>query len=803
MSPLNPIEHEMIKSIMQGALKDSFKIEVLKGRDTSIYKEPVDIEPYFYPYEQKSFLRPDNVVPVQQTVNKLSSIQRRAFLQLWFSPKDENTWQNFEILLKEISIIRSPIEFLLLGNCKRIVIQLSSEQVYIEVIKNALKSHFQNIQITTDTEHSFSYFFEKCKISPEELYDIRDFYPGSYYWETMDGVSDNTNSPLLPIFYSLSQIKNDEFGFYQVVFKRISDQWRDNISNLILAQAESTSHAEIYQNQHLSNLDHKEAKNKINAHSFFATSLRIGLFSKNNHGKEVLDSLNLSIGKIRYGKKELKFLSKTDYESVLTKEQIENMIFSGLVYRPGMILTTSELNILCHISTDIIARKDIPLDHAVSFPITELYKKDGVLLGYTEYEGKKINIHQPEFIRNSHTSILGKISMGKSQLQATMILDDIKQGKGLAYIDPHSDTVQQILPQIPKERVNDVIYFNPCDDQVFQYNPLNLNVGEDINLRTEQMIDSLRDFYTSREWSYIIEGILYSLFYTLFSGKNLSLSDSRILLSKSYEGEMLRKSILPAIDNEEVQMFWTEEFENIPKSNIERAYGKIRRFLQPKKISRIFSQKKNALNFTEIMNEKKIFLADINSGNLGADASNILGSTLISQFYYTGMQRLSDAPEKRVPFTLYVDELSNFKVKSIELALLHLRKCKVNLVLAFQQYEGLNESVQLALGNCGTMIVFSQDWTNAHNTFKKFLGAVDVNEFMDKGVGQAYLKIGGSNIVSLNTFGPQKVNGEGYLSEIIKNNSKYYAQPEAGENFNYKNQSDNSYPDGEELFDEI
>jgi len=772
---LGPIEQAMIMAVLQGELEGSFADESKKGRDTTIHKEPVCLEPPFQPYVLKSFLtQPAN--NIQTKPNNFVCEGKKVFLRLWFSERDESERQTFEMLIRELSITKTPIEFLLIGNKKRISCQLGMNEKEVIIVKNIITSRFPNLEIDVNEE---SCFYELLQQSTKTGHlDFRDFFSQQPYWKNLQGYEDIKETPLLPIYSCLNELEKDEFGFYQIIMKSASDNWRENIINLVEAELGSGRYGSLSS----SSLVHagfgsdfyKKARKKLES-PYFSTSIRIGAYSTKEKIGGTLNSLSLVMAGLQHGNTGLNHLSKTDYFKVFEEGHITKMIGDALVHRCGMLLTADELSTVCHFPTKEVLKRNYSLDKAAGFKATSQCQQDGVILGTNEYAGKTRTVMQREKIRNLHTSISGLTGKGKSIQQEGMILDDIRKGHGVAFIDPHSDSARKILRLIPEHRKKDVIFFDPCDDDeyIFAYNPFELMPGEDLWKRLDDLLVTIKDLYTARDWGHVIESTLVPLFYTLLVSKNLSLSDAPTLLSKTSRGEKLRRKVMPFVEKEEMKHFWNEVFPRMSQSTMDRVLNKLSKFLLQERVSRIFSQKKNSINFRKIIDEKKIFIADLNSGKLGAEASNILGSFLISQFYHAAMSRLVIGAENRTPFNVYIDECGNFKLKSFEHAILHLRKCNVRLILSFQQHEAMPESMRLALGNCGTMIVLDLDWNDAHRVFKDFCGIVEVNEFMLKGTGKSYLRMIG-DIISLDTLKPIEAEGDGFMKEIIENTRQNY-----------------------------
>jgi hypothetical protein len=247
----------------------------------------------------------------------------------------------------------------------------------------------------------------------------------------------------------------------------------------------------------------------------------------------------------------------------------------------------------------------------------------------------------------------------------------------------------------------------------------------------------------------------------------------------------MRERLLPLIDNSEVKMFWEDIFEHMPVTAIHRVLNKLSIFLLPDKVSRIFSQRRNKINFRKIIDEKKIFLGYLPAGIIGSDCSNVVGSTIVSGFHNAGMSRANIPPNQRIPFNLYIDEFSRFSVKSFEDCLRELRKYQVRLILAYQQKESLEDSIKLALGNVGTMIFLDVDWKDAQVIYKEFFSEVEHEDLMRKGARKGYVRMD-NKIVNFRTIDrPLDLKGDG-VAQRIKSQSfaKYYVVDNGGANLN-------------------
>ena len=763
---------------IQGEVQNSFLAEEHR---VLVQQQPVDLEPIFHPFTLNILSGELPSFNLQQRSDSRKAV-RVVYIRLWFSRENKLKWQEIDFL-RELSIVKNPVSFLILGNKATIMHILGVDPDDVSIVKNVLKAKFPNIECDSGVNPFFEFSHVLKFASNEERgFGLRDSYLPSAYWRSLSLDENNKSSPLLSLYASLSSLGEDELGIYQVLVKPTVYPWHKNILSLIETEAEIAKYGKISLSKcYYPDFGNKE-KNKCKLDSpILAVAIRIAVFLKRPNTEDALNSLSLVFKNFQFSGENLNYLDKTDYKSIInTPEELISWIAAGIVYHSGYLFNTRETLGFFHFPTEeVLNNESYPVDKITGFRIPQkLRQVEGVELGYNDYTGERVIIKQPEGIRTNHTAIEGLINQGKSCLLANMCLDDIYKGHGVGFIDLHGDTLEAIIKEIPEERIEDVVYFDPCDDEFeLCYNPFMLKEGEDIGKRVDDLIVSVRSLYSGKDWGYLIESTLIPVFYTLLKGKNLNLSDARILLSKTKEGYRLRESVLPLIDNQEVKMFWTDLFERLPIPTIQRVLNKLSRFLLPQKVNRIFSQRKNLINFrTDIIDQKKIFLGYLPVGKLGSDCANILGSIIVSDFHNAGMSRQDIPFSQRHPYNLYLDECQRISVKSFEDSLRELRKYNIRLILAYQQKEQLSESIKLALGNVGTMIELGLDWDNAQRAFKEFFGQIEPNDLMRRNTGDGFVKMG-NDIISIKTFPPKEINGNGFRDKVIQHSRAHYYVP--------------------------
>lgn len=313
--------------------------------------------------------------------------------------------------------------------------------------------------------------------------------------------------------------------------------------------------------------------------------------------------------------------------------------------------------------------------------------------------------------RRRHMYIIGKTGMGKTTLMENMVIQDIRNGHGVCFIDPHGDSVVKILDFVPPHRVNDVVYFNPADLE----HPIAFNILESVESRYKHLVASgLMGVFTkiwANMWSSRMEYILNNTILALLdSPGNTMLGVVRMYVDKKY-----RKKIVDNIKDPMVKAFWVEEFANYNERYRTEAVApiqnKVGQFLSSGVIRNIIGQSKSTLDLRDIMDNRKILLLDLSKGKVGEDNSALLGAMIITKLQLAALSRVDIPEEERKDFYLYVDEFQNFVTDSFATILSEARKYRLNLIMGHQYIgqltpDGNNRVRDAVFGNVGTMVVF-------------------------------------------------------------------------------------------------
>jgi len=361
--------------------------------------------------------------------------------------------------------------------------------------------------------------------------------------------------------------------------------------------------------------------------------------------------------------------------------------------------------------------------------------EEGLLLGYNEFRGVKKPIRLSTNDRRRHTYIIGQTGTGKSVLLENLAFQDMMDGRGFAFIDPHGDSVEALLGKVPKERVEDVIYFNPGD----MTNPIGLNMFEFDNpdqkdFLVQEAINMLYGLYDPGHTGIVgprLEHIFRNAALLLMSDPN---GGTFIDIPKLLIDEEFMKSKLKYVTDQTVLDFWTKEFPNSQKSNeagevISWVVSKFGPFISNDAMRNIIGQTKSGFNLRNIMDNKKILLVNLSKGRMGELNSKLLGIIFVMKFQAAAMGRADMPEDQRVDFSLYVDEFQNFATESFESILSEARKYRLNLILGNQFMTQLTDKIREAIiGNVGTVVSGRIGVTDAEILIKKFTPTFDVED---------------------------------------------------------------------------
>ena len=378
------------------------------------------------------------------------------------------------------------------------------------------------------------------------------------------------------------------------------------------------------------------------------------------------------------------------------------------------------------------------------------------------------NLYRPFSIRQadrrSHMYIIGKTGTGKSTLLQTMIRQDIRNGAGLALLDPHGDLVEHVLKAIPEGRQDDLIYFNvPDASHPLGFNPLEGVPPPSRPLAASNMLEVFKRIWAD-SWGPRLEHILRNALLALLDQPEATLADILRLL----DDKRFRARVAERVANSHVRDFWLREYEGYPvrfrAEAIAPVQNKVGAFLSNPILQEILTQPKSAFDLRQVMDEGRILLVNLAKGKLGEDNAALLGALLVSRLGPAALSRADVPEDDRRDFYLYLDEFPTFTTLSFATMLSELRKYRVSLILAHQYLSQLNPLVWDAiLGNVGTVIAFRMGANDAEILEKEFTPEFRAGDLMSLPNYNIFIKlmVGGtvSKPFSAETLPPGNGNG--------------------------------------------
>ncbi len=392
------------------------------------------------------------------------------------------------------------------------------------------------------------------------------------------------------------------------------------------------------------------------------------------------------------------------------------------------------------------APENLPIVNADSLAET---KQEINVMAETVYKNRATKYGLLRNDRRRHLYVIGKTGTGKSTLLANMAINDLKHNEGMCIIDPHGDLVETLLDYIPKHRINDVIYFDPADQE--RTVQINLFEGENVvhrELIASGIISVFQKLY-SYSWGPRLEYILRNCLLTLLKSKEAKLSDVLELLTN----KKFRDSVVEKLDDPILKSFWVNEYNKMQdrqrQESISSILNKVGQFVSSPIVRNVVNTNQSSFSIEELMAEGKILLVNLSQGRLGEDNATLLGAMMITKIQLAAMARVNIPEEKRRDFYLYVDEFQNFATDAFIKILSEARKYRLNLTLANQYIDQIPEEVRQAIfGNCGNIISFVMGAGDASYFQAEYGGLYTQDDLVNLDKYQIINKISIDNVLS-------------------------------------------------------
>ena len=368
-------------------------------------------------------------------------------------------------------------------------------------------------------------------------------------------------------------------------------------------------------------------------------------------------------------------------------------------------------------------------------------------MGHNDYRGVKTDIRLATSDRRRHLYCIGQTGVGKSVFLQEMAKQDVREGRGLCFIDPHGDAVQDILAAVPRERAEDVVYFDPSDtERPFGLNMLEFSRPEEKTFVVNEMINIFGKLYDLKQTG----GPMFEQYMRnamLLIMEDPATGSTLMEISKVLADPDFRRMKLDRCKNPVVYDFWVKEAEKAGgeaslANMVPYITSKLTPFVANDMMRPIIAQQKSTLDFRTLMDEKKIILLNLSKGKLGEINSHLLGMVVVGKILMAALSR-ADIPEAdRKDFSLYIDEFQNVTTDSIAQILSEARKYGLNLIIAHQFIGQLSEDISKAVfGNVGSMVSFRVGPEDAEFLEKQFAPIFSARDLVNVDNYRAFVRL--------------------------------------------------------------
>jgi hypothetical protein len=566
-------------------------------------------------------------------------------------------------------------------------------------------------------------------------------------------------------------------------------KWLENLFNFIFSNKKNEENTKEKVDEKTAKINEEiiqGIKNKIQK-EIFDVNINVIVSAENeSRCQEILNAIISSFSQFGISSEnqfEFKFLSGRRL-----KRLIYDFSFRNFNPRHKIVLNLEEITSIFHFPSPYFEVPYVKTHRVVeSPPPSELPESGELLLGEAIFRGERIPVYvASKDDRRRHFYIVGQTGTGKSSLLREMIRQDIEAGRGVGVVDPHGELIEDTLANVPKERIDDVVLFEPFNiERPIGLNMLEYETPEQKDFAVQEMISIFYKLFPPEYMGPMFEHYMRNAMLAIMADKENP--GTLVEIPRIFTDENFMEWKLEKVEDPLVRNFWLREWKQTTGQTRSDMLGyvvsKLGRFIENEMMRNIIGQSRSGINFDEIINTKKIFLANLSKGLTGEVNSALLGLILVGKIQMAAMKRAQIPEQEREDFYLYLDEFQNFTTDSIVTILSEARKYHLNLILAHQYIPQLREEIKNAvLGNVGTIAAFRIGAEDAEFLEKQFQPEFSKFDLVNLDNFNIIIKMLINNKVSspfkMKTIKPKEGNRE--IIPIIKNITRLkYGKPKA------------------------
>lgn len=601
--------------------------------------------------------------------------------------------------------VSNSISFELVGLPGEIRFFVHTPKKLANLVEKQILGSYQDADILRSDEYNI--FDENSKVAYASLVQTDEpYYP-------IKVAEDFSGDPMTNILSTLSKMEEGEGVLIQIVITAAGSKWQKNGRKFVQKVEESNSDPE---KKRISvSQEQLQAISKKTSKIGFRASIRVVAAAPN------VDIANMHLNNIvgafdQFSNPGINEFKKEKLNKLKGRDFMHDVIYRRMPLTKGSILNIEELAGLYHFPNKEITTPNINWllakeSPAANWVSSDVNSKDTIWIGDNVFRGYRKRICFQRDDRRRHAYVLGQTGSGKSWLLVRMIMQDIYNGDGICFIDPHGQTAQMVLDRIPHERAEDVIYFDVSDyERPFGFNIMEFIDEQDKHKIVNGFIGLLKKIFDPHNQGIvgpILERTVRNAMLTAMSEKGSTLVEVlRIITDQKWVDEKW----IPIIKDDMVKRFWTDQMAKTSDFHKSETLGyltsKFDRFVTNLAIRNIIGQSNSSFNMRDVMDNKKILIVNLSKGLVGEENMQFLGTMLIPKLVSAALSREDIPEEERKDFFFYVDEFQNFATEEFASILSEARKYRLNLTVANQYISQMEEHIKNAIfGNVGTLLI--------------------------------------------------------------------------------------------------
>ena len=586
--------------------------------------------------------------------------------------------ESFDQFFRNLDLCREPIAFELLGIHKRVLAQFAASVADASPVRRQLAAHFPDVQFR-QLEGALDKAWDASE--GDQAFAVEFGLEREFMLPLTTGKMD----PFIGLVGALAELQPRELALFQILWQPVQHPWAESIVNSVTlpdGKPLFVNAPELV----------SAAENKA-ARPLYAAVVRImGRASTRDRVEEIVRDM---AGSLRvFTNPQGNALIPLHNEDYPIEAHLDDVL-SRQSRRSGMILNSDELVGFVHLPSSAVRSPALQRDAGrTKAAPANVRQPPGIVIGDNEHNSETVPVFLTAEQRVRHTHIIGSNGTGKSSLLLNLIRQDIENGDGVGVLDPHGDLIDQILGFIPAERMQDVVLVDPSDVAFpIGFNILSAHSEEEKRLLASDLVGVFRRLATT--WGDQMDTVLQNaILVFLESSRGGTLSDLRrfLLLEQPFHNEFLT-----TVQDPELIYYWQKVFPQLGGGkSIGSVLTRLQDFFSQKPLRNMVSQRTNKLDFADIMDHRKIFLAKLSEGLCGEENSYLLGTLLVSKFQQLAMARQAQKVAVRQDFWLYIDEFQHFITPSMAKILTGARKYRIGLTLAHQELHQLQSDPKVA-----------------------------------------------------------------------------------------------------------